>query len=177
MMNSLLPLLKISVRNGLIAGIFGTSLVVALFYIGRHSFLIPVYFDFRIPLFGIFLFFTLKEYKSRIDDGILYFWEGMAGSFSFLLGFSVLAAFGILIFGSLEDQFVPSYISLFREQARTFPPEVIEKIGKENFEKTLRELDSTTLLELIKTYIYQSFLIGFFVSIILSVILRKQPKD
>ena len=170
------PLAKILGRYGLLAGIMGFGLVIGLFYMGKHPFLILPFFDFRIVLLGIFIFFGLKEFREFHQDGILYFWQGMIGSFILTLSFALVASLLIYAFGSWNGEFVQTYITQFTEQARQYPPDLVEQIGKENLERNLKELQATTIGDLVETYFVQSFIISFFISIILSVVLRRQPK-
>jgi hypothetical protein len=76
----------------------------------------------------------------------------------------------------VEPEFVSDYVAQFLEQAKAFPPEVIERIGKEVFERNLATLPETTAFDLAFLYFYQCFVISLFISIIISVILRRQPQ-
>ena len=49
-------------------------------------------------------------------------------------------------------------------------------MGKEIYERNLAELPTTNISRLTITYFIHGLVIGFFVNIILSVILRRQPK-
>jgi hypothetical protein len=62
------------------------------------------------------------------------------------------------------------------EYLKGFPEEDIERIGEESYQRNLESLPATNMGQIALMYIVQSFAIGLFVSIILSVILRKQPK-
>lgn len=170
------PLVKISLRYGVLAGIIGSVLLVGLYYIGRHPFLIPVFMDFRIFLFGIFIFFTLRELRDIYQDGILYFWQGVFASFLFTLCYAVLASLLLSLFVHFVPDFLTDYISLSIAQLKMLPPDVIQQIGKEVYESNLEMLPATRSADLAFLYFSQSFMISLFISIILSVILRKQPK-
>jgi len=170
------PFFQVPLKYGAIAGVIGAALVVTLYYLNRHPFLVPVQFDFRIILFAVFLFFSLKEFRDYYQGGELYFWQGLIMSFLFVATFAVVAATLMSVFSALVPDFVASYIRLFTEQLRTWKPEDIDRIGKEVFERNLKQLPSTNTFDLALLYISQSFGIGLFISIILSVVLRKQPK-
>jgi hypothetical protein len=71
-------LAKVFARYGAIAALLGLIFLIILYYIGRHPFLFPIYFDFRILLMGVFIFFAMKEYRDFYKGGILYFWEGIS---------------------------------------------------------------------------------------------------
>jgi hypothetical protein len=170
------PLVKISLRYGVLAGIIGSVLMVGLYYIGRHPFLIPVFMDFRIFLFGIFIFFTLRELRDVYQNGILYFWQGVFASFLFTLSYAILASVLLFLFIHFVPAFLADYISLSIEQLRALPADVIQQIGKDVYVSNLEMLPATRSRDLAFLYFSQSFMISLFISIILSVILRKQPK-
>jgi hypothetical protein len=171
------PLLKISVRYGLVAGVLTFILLVALYYIGRHPLMIAPYLDFRILLYGIFIFFSLKEIRDYYQNGELYFWQGMIGGGIVVLLADSISSVGLTAFGSFEKDFITSYVKLMSQYLNTFSKEDIERIGKEVFERNLNQLPTTNISVLAMTYFVQGLAIGFFVSIILSVIVRRQPKN
>ena len=79
-------------------------------------------------------------------------------------------------FCTFEREFVESYILQITAYVKSFPKEDIERIGKDIYERNLKALPATNMAALAITYFMQGLVIGFFVNIILSVILRKQPK-
>ena len=170
------PWVEISVRGGVIAGVLGMVLFLTLYYLGRHPLLIPVFLDFRIVLFGVLIFFTLKEFRDYFQQGILFFWQGMMMSLLFTIVFAIIGFLVIWGFGVWKTGFVSSYISLTFDQVKTIPPEIVKRIGKEAYDSNLKALPLTRANDLALLYFWQSFVISFFVSIIISVILRRQPK-
>lgn len=170
------PLVKVSLRYGLLAGIIGSALLIGLYYMGRHPFLIPVYIDFRIILFGILIFFTLREIRDYHQQGVMYFWQGFLASFLFTLAYAIVSSLVLVVFMELTPAFVSDYISMSVQQLKSLPAEVIDSIGKEVYEQNLKLLPETDANDLGFLYFLQSFLISLFISIILSVILRRQPQ-
>lgn len=173
--NRIPPLWRGPLRFGLIGGTLGAVLLAALYYIGIHPFQISILFDFRLVLFAAFIFFTLKELRDYYFGGLLYFWQGMAGSLTFVVIYAVLASSLIWLFGVLEPRFITQYVDFFLAHLRSYPPEEIERIGKGTFEDSLATLPLTTPFDLARIYFRQCLMIGLFISIILSVILRRQP--
>jgi hypothetical protein len=169
-------LINVSVRYGLLAGITGAILLVGLYYLGRHPFLIPVFMDFRIILFGFFIFFALREIRDHYQNGIMFFWQGLIGSFVFTLTYAALSSLILLGFMAVVPAFLADYISLTIQQLKALPQELIDRIGKETFDRNLEMLPATDKYDLAFLYFSQSFMISLFISIILSVILRRQPK-
>jgi hypothetical protein len=167
---------SVPIKYGAIAGLFGSALLIGLYYMDRHPFLIPVFVDYRLILFSVFIFFTLREVRDYYQEGILYFWQGIFGSFIFTATFATLSSLLLIIFMLAVPEFLSSYISLSVEQLKLLPPQVIESIGKDVYNRNIELLPATDILDLAFLYFWQSFMISLFISIILSVILRRQPK-
>ncbi len=170
------PILRVPLRYGAIAGVLGAVLLIGLFYTGKHPFLIEIYLDFRIFIFGVFIFFALKELRDYVYGGILYFWQGIIASFLFTIVFAVVASGLIGIFGSIQPSFVSEFISQSMQKLQGVRGELIDRVGKDVYESNLRALPATNAWDLAIHYYIQSFVIGTFVGILLSVILRRQPK-
>jgi hypothetical protein len=167
---------RVPVSYGAIAGVLGVVLMIGLYYLGKHPFAIPVHLDFRIFLFGIFIFYALKELRDVHQGGVLYFSEGSVASFLFVATFAVIASCAIGLFALAVPDFLNSYIKLKMDFLKNLPADVVEKIGKGVVQSNLKLLPSTNAFDLMTLYFWQSFMIGAFISIILSVILRRQPK-
>ena len=167
----------LAIRYGLIAGVLCGVLLAAMYYIGSHPLMISPFMDYRILLFGVFIFFNLKEFREEHQAGTLYFSQGMVSSFVFVTVAGVLSSVMLLMFCFLELDFIPDYVASMTAYLRTFSEEDINRIGKDVFESNLTALPATNAKQLAGKYFFQSIMIGFFVSIILSVILRKQPNQ
>ena len=170
-----IALLKISGRYGTVGGILAFGLMLVMYYTGPHPLLTSPFLDFRILLFGIFIFFTLKEFRDYHQGGILYFWQAMLGGLTVVLVASIITSLLLLIFGSYQQTFVASYIEQITVYIKSFPKEDIERIGRQTYDRNLQALPATNIYDLAQTYFIQGMAIGFFVNIILSVTLRRQP--
>ena len=170
------PLVGISLRNGLIAGTLAVALLVLMYYLGRHPLMVAPFLDFRIVLLGVFIFFTLKEFRENHQAGELHFWQGMAGGFNMVMVTATIASLLLWIFAALETDFIREYVTRMTEYLKSFPKEDIERIGKDAYQRNLENLPSTNGKQVAASYFVQSMVIGFFVTIIVSVALRKQPK-
>jgi hypothetical protein len=169
-------LLRISVRYGIVGGILAFILLIIMFYLGRHPLITSPFLDFRVLLFGIFIFFTLKEFRDYEQEGVLYFAQAMIGGLVVIMIMTTLTSIMLQIFGTIEKDFVTTYIDQVTAYLKGFTKEDIERVGKEMYERNLAELPSTNISRLTVTYFVHGLVIGFFVNIILSVILRRQPK-
>jgi hypothetical protein len=168
---------KVSARYGAAAGILAFILLLVMYYVGSHPLLTSPFLDFRILLFGIFIFFTLKEFRDYYHGGILHFWQAMFGGGTVILTATLVTSLLLWLFGVWDNNFVESYIAQVTAYLRSFPKEDIDRIGKEIYDRNLMALPATNISDLIQTYFMQGIVIGFFVNIILSVILRRQPKN
>jgi hypothetical protein len=172
-----LPIIRIPIRYGLIAGVFGFALMMLLYYFNRHPSLVPPFLDFRILLFSILIVFSLREVRDFHQDGVLYFWQGMIGSFIFTLAYAFLASLLIYLYTLINPEFVSSYIELGLEQIKRISQEDIDRLGKEGYQQLLVAIPKADGYFLASKYFYQSFMISLFLSIIISVVLRRQPKS
>ena len=171
------PIVRVSVRYGLIAAVFGFALMIVLFYINRHPFLVPLFFDFRILLFSILIVFSLKEIRDFYQEGILYFWQAMISSFTLTFTFAFLCSLFIYLFTVFNSDFVSSYIEIALQQAKDIPQSSIDQMGKEIYNNLLLDIPNTTGYLMARRFFFQSFILSFFLSLIISVILRRQPKS
>ncbi|HWA35798.1 MAG TPA: DUF4199 domain-containing protein [Cyclobacteriaceae bacterium] len=169
------PLVRVCARYGAIAGGLCMLFLVSLFYMGKHPFLVNPFLDFRVPLFAVLIFFALKEVRDYYQEGVLFFWQGTGGSLIFVAVCSVIAAAGIMLFGALQPLFLADYVTEFTRQIENLPPETVEQIGKDVVAMNLEKLPTTTIRDLAGLYVWQSFIMSFFISVIISVILRRQP--
>lgn len=169
-------LLRISARYGVSAGVLAFILLIVMYHLGPHPLLTSPFLDFRILLFGIFMFFTLKEFRDYYHHGILHFWQAMFGGLSVVLIATIITSCLLWLFGIWENEFVASYVTQLTAYLKSFPKEDISRIGKEVYDRNLAALPATNVFDLVQTYFMQGIIIGFFVNIILSVILRRQPK-
>ncbi len=165
----------ITLKYGLLAALLSLSFIISMYYLGRYPFLVSPFLDFRIPLYAIFLFFALREFRDYHQQGVLYFVQGMAGGTLLVLWAGVAGALGLWLFAATEDGFVAEYIEKTMEYLKGFPEEDIQRIGKEVYERNLELLPTTNATQLASLYLVQSLVIGLLAGVIMAVMLRKQP--
>ena len=141
---------------------------------GRHPFLLPVIFDFRIVIFAVFIFLCLKEVRDYYQQGNLFFWQGMIGSWVLVGTSALIGSVFTWCLARWDANFLPSYISKLGEQMKGFEKQIVESVGAEVYQQQLEKLPGTTALDLAGDYLLKSLIIGLFLTIIISVILRKQ---
>ncbi|MBS1485952.1 MAG: DUF4199 domain-containing protein [Bacteroidetes bacterium] len=170
------PLFKIPFRFGLVAGMLGSLVVWVLYYMGKHPFLIPILMDFRIVIYAIFIFMALKIVRDNYLQGTLFFWQGMVGSYVFLITAGLVGALATLGLAFWQKDFLMSYIRSTQMQMTHFKKEFVDNIGSAAYEQQMGQLTNTSAFALASDYFLKSLFIGLFLTIIISVILRKQKQ-
>lgn len=169
-------LVFIAVRNGMLAAALGIVFMLVLYYIDRHPFLFPIYFDFRIVMLGVFVVMSLKELRDGHQQGLLSFGQAMVCALLFTLVFAIIMMSFVWVFSQLNPSFVADYIALATAQLQSLDPTVVEEMGKDSIERNLEALPATNGSILAFDYFIKTLVASFFISIIISVILRRQPK-
>jgi hypothetical protein len=175
-MKQLKPIVQVPLRFGIYGGLLSGIIMVILFYIDRHPFLISPMYDFRIILFAVFIFFSVKEFRDFYQAGELYFWQAMAIGILCYLVTGLMGALIILLFSNIEPMFVTDYIDLAMQQLLADKEAMINAVGEEAYENALNRLPETSSMAMAGDYLIKSMIIGFFLTIIISVVLRRQPK-
>lgn len=170
------PLFKVAFRYGVIGGLICSAVLTALYAMDIHPFLVPVFLDFRVFLFGVLIVFSLKEIRDYVYDGILFFWQGMIASYAMLMTTALIASAYTWAFATVSKQFLPEYVNFLLKQFTENKALIIENVGEEAYQQQLAKLPSTSAADLSADYFLKSMIIGLFLTIILSVILRRQPK-
>lgn len=171
------PLVRVMARYGVISGVIGIVAVIVFFYIGKHPFWIFPLFDPRVLLIAIFLVFGLREVRDYFQQGVLFFWQGLSGSLVLLAVMSVTGYVGIILFGFSEPEFLKMYIVQGLEQINNITADSADQIGKSAIEEVRNTIHETTVYWMAKRYAIQTYLFGFFIAIIISVVLRRQTKS
>ena len=175
-MKKLNPIHTVAIKYGSIATLLSIILFLVLYYAGQNPLLIPAFLDFRILLFPIFLVFSIREFKENHNSGFLHFWQGFSIGLTVILIIAFLMSVFIWIFGSvIEPEFVSNFIQASLDQIESAREKIQNAIGEEELTKVLEILPSTTLYDLALDYFLKSLPYGLFLTIIISLILRKKP--
>ncbi len=164
---------RVALRYGAICGLLVMVFVVSLFYMDKHPFLVNPFLDPRIAALGFMLYFGLKELRDYYQSGTLYFAQGMVTAFLTTVICAAICYMAILLLASIDENFVKSFIQQATQQTRSFSQEDIQRIGKTTFDQSLAELQKADKFFMAGRYFFQTFIISFFVSVIITVVLRK----
>jgi hypothetical protein len=76
----------------------------------------------------------------------------------------------------LARTFLSSYVEKLMTQFRDNEKVIVENVGQEAYQQQLVKLPLSSAADLSADYFLKSMIIGLFLTIIISVILRRQPK-
>ena len=130
---------------------------------------------FDLVIFVLFVFFSCKEFKTYSNDGILHFWQGMTLGFLTYLPASVLFLLGIIIFFWVD----PNLLEDFKLQAMYFlesnREEFLNEMTEEQYAARKDQIETVTTLQMISGATFKKIMAGFFVTPVVTIILRKKP--
>ncbi len=170
-----------SLNNKLVAvplkyGMIGGVVVILLFLIFYFMNLDPLVNIKMVDIFilTVFILFALKEFRDRYNDRQLHFWQGMTGGVINYLTIAVISAIFILIMTVIIDpemttKYIESRIALLHENKQT----LIDTMDEQTYIDTVAGVKGTTGFDLALDDFLKKSIIGLFLTIIISVILRK----
>ncbi len=168
-------MLNKSWRYGIFCGLFLSLIFFLSYAFGPNPFI-----DFRQLLvdsiiIAVFLWFGMLEYK-RLQEGVLHFWQGMTiGFFIYGIATIVFGMFLIILF-VLEKNLLADYVSealvYLQERSDTY----VEEFGEDQYQSQIESIKAITARELTLSSSVKKLIAGLFVTPVISIILRKQPK-
>ena len=169
-------MLKISLKYSILCGLF----LIALFWIslrlGSNPLLELRHFIFDLIIYFVFIYFAAWEYKRYRNEGYLHFWQGMSIAFIVYLPAAVIFSMSLLLIFKLDHSLMENY----RQGAIAFLESkkdvLLSGISPEEYEERINDVKDVTVKELIISSGLKKVLAGFFVTPVVSIILRKKPK-
>jgi len=170
-------MIKSSIKYSFLCGLF----LVALFWVsvkfGSNPLLDIRHFLFDIVIYFLFIYFAQKEFKTYQNEGILHFWQGMTIAFVVYLPAAVIFTICLLLIFQMD----PSIMENYREGALAFLESkkvvLLEGISQEEYMQRVKDVDAITSNDLVVSSGLKKVLAGFFVTPVVSIILRKKPKQ
>ncbi|XOV91485.1 MAG: DUF4199 domain-containing protein [Bacteroidota bacterium] len=172
-----MSMLKVSFRYALFCAGFLVILFFVSGYFGSNPLIDLSQLFFDVMIIGVFIFFALKDYKMNFYDGYLHFWQGMTIGF-FLY---TIVALMFSLFLALFLWADPALLTAYKESAIAFlngkRDVYVEQFGEEGFQVQLDGIESVTAMDLWLSSGVKKIIAGFFVTPVISIILRKKPKN
>lgn len=169
------PLVILSVKYGAAASLLLISLFIALFYMGKHPINISV-LDIRFLILPLFMVIGMKDFRDNKNKSTLHFWQGLSVGAIIFTTIGILVSLFIIAFSTMDPDFLQVYIderiTLITDHKEAF----IEKLSETTVQGQLEKLPLTTSFNLAIDYFVRTLAIGLILNVIISIILRKQPK-
>jgi hypothetical protein len=171
------PLVKVSLKYAVSCGVIMCISFLIELNVGVQPNINLVSGIFDALIFFLFIFLGAKEYKDYKNDGYLHFWQGLSiGMIIFLVTGVIFLVFQATYYSVSQgafDQYISDLIS-YAESRRAFLVE--QGMSNIDIENYLKELKQTTLSSLIFSSLKKKLIVGFFVTPVIAVLLRKQSK-
>lgn len=169
--------MRVAGKYGAVAGVILAIALIVLYYLDRHPLMIKIWYDLRILIFILFIFFAIKEFKEDVNKRILHFWQGLSISIIVYSLAAFIASIVIWIFAKwIDPGFVQSFIDLSIEGLQRDKELIIESLGERRFNAAIENLPSTTAGNLAFDYFLKSFPIGLLLTLIITLFMRSNPK-
>jgi hypothetical protein len=173
-MNKLRPYFITSSNYGLAGG----AIIIILFLILQLFNINPMVankkMDFGFIILPLFVFFAIKEFRDFKNNRQLRFWQGMTvGFFTYIILALNSAIFLWLVLGIISPELLDQYIidrTLLIESKKN---EIMGTLGEDVYYQTHYDLQNVTPFVLALDDFLKKTFAGLFITIIISVILRK----
>ena len=169
------PMLSVSVKYGLLAAFLSVVLFSLLYFFGKNPLLIPLFLDYRILIFSIFLLFGIRDFKDNKNNGILHFWQGFVTGAIIVLLVSVIMGLFIFLLGTVIDHgFTGNYIHEMMQNITGAKEKIISEYGQDVYDKAVKIIPTTTLADLSLDYFLKTIPIGLIITILISLAFRRK---
>ncbi|MEP0368643.1 MAG: DUF4199 domain-containing protein [Cyclobacteriaceae bacterium] len=169
-------MLKISIKYAAICSVFLVVIFHLSAYLGIDPLINLVHLIFDLMMFGLFILFADKEYKAQQEHNIFHFWHGMTIGFNIYLAATILFITYLAVYFAIDETAVTVYqdaANAFIQDKKQF---YIDEMGEEAFQEQLQKIKETTSTDLLISSGLKKIIAGFFITPVISIILRKQPK-
>ncbi len=145
---------------------------MVLYFIDLNPLINGKFSDFI--LIPIMVFFAIKEYRDYENQEKLWFWQGMSIGF---INYITIGIFSALFVGAfifwIDGQVLMEYINNRVEYLMTHKQEILKEMNEDRFNGTIEDVKKISAMDVIWDQILRKMIIGLFLTIILSVFLRK----
>lgn len=173
-MKKLPPLVSTPLRFGAVGGALIILLFLGIYFFYANPLIVFRKFDFGFLLLPVFIFFSIREFRDYKNAGELRFWQGMTVGFLTYMVVAFCSAFFIWVFVSFFDpQLLVGYIADRTQLIEGMKDEMIAQLGESVYEQAYNEVQHVAVWEVALDDFLKKIFIGLFLTIIISVLLRK----
>lgn len=166
---------KVALKYALICGIFLIVLFMISFRFGSNPLIDFRHLFFDLIMFTLFIFFSNKEFKTYRNGGILHFWQGMTLGFLTYVPASILFIIGLITYFQVDPSLLSSFKAESIEFIRANEEEFLQDMSQETLDQRIAAIETITATQMIASAAFKKIMAGFFVSPVITIILRKKP--
>jgi hypothetical protein len=171
------PLRNLGLRYGLVTALLSIMAFVVFYIMGQQPWRNLVSFLLDIFVIGVFLFLSIKDYKSNVNSGELRFYQGMTVGFIVYfisaLGFSL---FYMVLIQWIEPDFLSDYIRVAQEDLIARKEMIIAGLSEESYNEQFSKMTETTTQVLVVDAFIKRVLIGLVLTPVFSILLRTHQR-
>ncbi|MDF9795747.1 hypothetical protein OKW21_001010 [Catalinimonas alkaloidigena] len=172
------PYLILPLKYGVAGGVLSIILFFIVLVVGGNPLISnPLDFIVNSVILLVFIIFSIREFKKIYNSNTLHFWQGINVGFftAIIIGFTT-SFFIYIHLTYINPELLASYRAIISEQLATNKEGFVEQFGEEVYNKSLQDNESVTPLKLaLDELIKKKLVIGFFITTIISVVMRQQP--
>lgn len=169
-------MIRPSIKYSVICGVF----LIALFWLslkfGSNPLLDAKHFFFDLSILFLFIYFANREFKTYHNEGYLHFWQGMTISLIVYLPAAVIFSLLLLLILTIDPSIMENYrldTLAFLESKKDV---LLEGISQEDYDQQKAGVKNASILDLVISSGLKKIVAGFFITPVVSIILRKKPK-
>jgi len=167
------PSAKTALLFGLPGGFLAILQFLTLHFLDRNPLVTGKIFDF--VLLPLIIFIAIRFYRDYENDLRLEFLEGLKVGMLTSAILALSSAFFVFIFLSyINPEVMETYKMERIDYIYANQEKVMEEMDENVFERTIEEIKSISVKDLVLDEILRKTIIGLFLSIILSIFLRKR---
>lgn len=168
--------LKIASKYGLTGALLNVVALLVLYQIEANPVLTNTLAGIVVLI--LFVFFAIKEFKDVHNQKQLHFWQGLIlGTATYLVIAVVSSSFYYVYINHINTDILMEIKQTQREFLEKEKEEMVTQRGEDWYEETYLMIEEITAGNLAWDDFFRKALIGIFVTIIISVILRKVPQE
>ena len=165
---------KRTIKYSLLCGLFLIILFMISVQLGTNPLLDKRHMLFDVVILFLFVYAAIREFRTYVNDNVLHFWQGMTIGFFIYLPASIIFGIGIYIILELDSLILLNYksgtIAFVENQKKisfsSYSDQDINNLKQSILDLTIFHISFTTMIKKIIT--------GFFITPLLSLILRKK---
>lgn len=169
-------MIKPVIKYSILCGVFLFALFFVSLGFGSNPLLDIRHFFFDLAIFFLFTFFAGKEFKDFRNNGYLHFWQGISIGFLVFIPAVLIFSFALYVIFQLYPELIAGYKEGAKALLDSKREVFLKEFSEDQLEEQITAVDAVTATQLVFGTFWKKLIAGFFVTPVVSIILRKKPK-